>query len=70
MFLLSQQVLFLCERRVDFLHFEMLPSHISFALIFLMRSVPVILVGVDRKRERRQLKLSEVCQPVVVRVIV
>ena len=34
-----------------------------------MRSVPIMLVGVDRKRERRQLKLSEVCEPIVVRVI-
>ena len=34
-----------------------------------MRSVPIILDGVDRKRERLQLKLSEVCEPVVVRVI-
>ena len=70
MFLLPQQVLLLCECCVDFLRFEMLPSHISFALIFLMLSVPIILVGVGRKGERRQLKLSEVCEPVVVRVIV
>ena len=34
-----------------------------------MHSVPIVLVGVGRERERRQLKLSEVCEPVVVRVI-
>ena len=88
--LLSQHVLFVCECRVNFLHFEMLYSAfalisfpwVSFSILFKsrsfliirylaaqMHSVPIVLVGVGRERERRQLKLSEVCEPVVVRVI-